>query len=56
MDIRTIAGVVAGAGLIGFAIISGSSGGFMMFVNAGGLMIVVGGTLAATAIACPPRS
>ena len=55
MDIGSILGILAGAGLIGFAILSGSSSGFAAFINAGGLMIVVGGTLAATAIAFPTK-
>jgi chemotaxis protein MotA len=48
MDIATVIGLVTGAGLILSAIIMGGSAG--MFVNVPGLMIVVGGTIAATLI------
>jgi len=54
MDIGTILGVVAGTGLIGYAMASGS-GGLGAFMDVGSLLIVVGGTLAAIAIAFPTK-
>ena len=48
MDIATIIGLLSGAGLILSAILMGGSAG--MFINIPGLMIVVGGTMAATLI------
>lgn len=54
MDIGTIFGVLAGTGLIGYAMASGSSG-LAAFVDVGSLLIVVGGTLAAVAIAFPTK-
>ena len=48
MDIATIIGVIFGLGIIAAAIVTGGEIG--TFVNAPGLMIVVGGTLAATLI------
>ncbi len=54
MDIGTLLGVVAGLGLIGFAMANGD-GGLMLFLNAPSVLIVGGGTLAATAIAFPTK-
>ncbi len=48
MDLATIIGVVAGIGLIVFAMLLGGS--LMSFVNIPGLAIVVGGTISATLI------
>ncbi len=48
MDIATLIGLVFGVGIIVGAIVTG--GDISTFVNAPGLMIVVGGTLAATLI------
>jgi len=48
MDLATIIGVIAGIGLILFAILLGGSLG--SFINPPGLAIVVGGTIAATLI------
>ncbi len=49
MDIGTIVGIVLGFGLIIGSIVMGSP--LMAFINIPGLLIVVGGTLAATLIA-----
>lgn len=51
MDIATIIGIIAGFGLIGVAIVLGGSPG--IFVNPPSIVIVVGGTLAATLINFP---
>ena len=51
MDIATILGIVSGVGLIFGAILSQGSGG--IFINTPGIMIVMGGTLAATLITFP---
>ncbi len=48
MDIATLVGIVAGFGLIITAMALGGS--LMAFVNVSGLVIVVGGTLAATLV------
>lgn len=51
MDIATIIGVVAGIGLIGWALQAG--GGIGMFLDVPSVMIVVGGTIASTLINFP---
>jgi len=51
MDISTIVGILSGIFFILFTIIAG--GGLSAFVNAGGIMITLGGTLAATLINYP---
>ena len=51
MDVATILGIVSGVGLIFGAILSQGNGG--MFINAPGIMIVLGGTLASTLITFP---
>ncbi len=51
MDLATIIGVFSGIGLIAYAILMGS--GFSIFINVPSMMIVVGGTLAASLIAYP---
>lgn len=48
MDLATIIGIVAGLGLIMFAMLLGGS--LLSFVNIPGFAIVVGGTLAATLV------
>ena len=53
MDLGSILGIVAGLGLIGYAIASG--GGAATFINVPSMLIVVGGTIAATAIAFPTK-
>lgn len=53
MDFGSIAGIIAGLGLIGYAIFSGGS--FSVFVNVPSLLIVAGGTMAATAVAFPTK-
>ena len=52
MDKGTLFGILAGSGLILIAIMSGSSG-LGAFMNLQGVLIVFGGTLAATAISFP---
>ncbi len=51
MDIATIIGVIAGIGAVIFSIMLGGS--LSWFVNKPGLMIVIGGTIAATLITFP---
>ena len=51
MDIATLLGIVGALGAIAAAILMG--GEFSMFVNAPGLMIVVGGTFAVTLMKFP---
>ena len=51
MDIATIFGIVFGSIVVGFAIYMG--GDFMTFVNGPSLLIVIGGTLAATVLRFP---
>ncbi len=53
MDLASILGLVAGAVLVLVAILMGSSIG--TFVNVPSVLVVVGGTIAATAIAFPGR-
>ena len=53
MDFATLLGLVAGVGIIGLAMVSG--GELSTFVNVPGLLIVVGGTIAATLIKFPLR-
>ena len=58
MDFGTLIGILLGSGLIGTAIIGVSTtlpDGPMTFVDSQSLMIVLGGTIAATAIAYPMR-
>ncbi len=58
MDFATILGILLGTGLIGTALVGVSATlprGVMTFVDAQSFMIVLGGTLAATAIAFPMR-
>ena len=54
MDIGTIFGVIAGMGLIGFAMATGD-GGIGQFINVPSALIVIGGTIAAIAIAFPTK-
>ncbi len=54
MDIATLFGMVTGTGLILYAMGSGD-GGIMLFWNLQSILIVVGGTFAATAIAFPTK-
>lgn len=51
MDFASIGGLVAGIGLILTAIIMGS--GIGAFIDVGSILIVIGGTIAATAVAFP---
>jgi len=51
MDIATIIGILFGSVVVGCAIFMG--GDFMLFVNAPSVMIVVGGTIAATVLRFP---
>ncbi len=51
MDLATILGVISGLGLIAYAILMGGS--FGIFINVPSMMIVFGGTLAASLIAYP---
>ncbi len=51
MDIATLAGIIAGIGLVLSSILMNS--GLGLFINAPSAMIVVGGTLAATLVAFP---
>jgi chemotaxis protein MotA len=51
LDIATIAGLVVGLTVVSLAILTGSD--FTIFVNLPGLLIVVGGTFAATMIKFP---
>ena len=51
MDIATIAGLIVGLTVVSLAILTGSD--FSIFVNTPGLLIVVGGTFAATMIKFP---
>ena len=51
MDIATIIGILFGSVVVGGAIFMG--GDFMLFVNAPSVMIVVGGTIAATVLRFP---
>lgn len=56
MDIATIVGIILGFGLVGTAMVQATvnlSGGVLTFVEPASLMIVLGGTIAATAIAFP---
>lgn len=56
MDIATIIGILLGVGLVGTAMVQATvnlSGGILTFVEPASLMIVLGGTIAATAIAFP---
>jgi len=58
MDFATLIGLLAGLGLIGYAVVGVSSAlpnGVMTFVDIQSLMIVLGGTIAATAIAFPMK-
>jgi chemotaxis protein MotA len=54
MDIGTLLGVIGGLVLIGFAMAIGD-GGIGQFVNVPSVLIVIGGTVAATAIAFPTK-
>ncbi len=51
MDIATLAGIIAGIGLVLSSILMNS--GLGLFINAPSAMIVIGGTLAATLVAFP---
>ncbi|GAB4333926.1 MAG: MotA/TolQ/ExbB proton channel family protein [Calditrichia bacterium] len=51
MDLATIIGIFSGLGLIGYAILS--NGDFSIFIDIPSMMIVGGGTIAATLIAYP---
>ena len=51
LDFATLIGLVFGAGIIAFAMLSCAD--FAVFVNVPGLMIVLGGTFAATLIKFP---
>lgn len=53
MDIGSLAGLLAGTGLVVASMLMG--GGLGMFVNVPSLLIVVGGTFAATAVAFPGK-
>jgi len=58
MDFATIIGLLFGSGLIGYAVYGVSltlPNGVMTFVDAQSLMIVLGGTIAATAMAFPVK-
>lgn len=55
MDFATIIGTLGGMALIFLAIITGSDEGITTFVNLPSMLIVGGGTVAATAIAFPTR-
>ncbi len=58
MDFATLIGLLLGVGLIGYAVVGVSSAlpkGVMTFVDIQSLMIVLGGTIAATAIAFPVK-
>jgi len=58
MDFATIIGLLFGSGLIGYAVFGVSKvlpNGVMTFVDAQSLMIVLGGTIAATAMAFPVK-
>ena len=54
MDFGTLLGALVGLVLIGFAMATGD-GGLILFVNLPSALIVIGGTLAATAIAFPTK-
>jgi chemotaxis protein MotA len=54
VDKGTLFGILAGTGLILLAILTGSSG-IAAFINPQGVLIVIGGTLAATAISFPTK-
>jgi chemotaxis protein MotA len=54
LDKGTVFGIVAGSGLILLAILTGSSG-IAAFFNPPGVLIVLGGTLAATAVSFPTK-
>lgn len=51
MDLATIIGIVLGSIIVGIAIFMG--GNFMTFVNAPSILIVIGGTIAATVLRFP---
>lgn len=51
MDLNTVVGFMLGLGLMGFALVEG--GLLSTFINAHGILIVVGGTIAATLINTP---
>ncbi len=56
MDIATIIGIILGIGLVGTAMVQATlnlAQGVLTFVEPGSLMIVLGGTIAATATAFP---
>lgn len=55
MDFATIIGTLCGMALILLAIITGSDEGITTFINLPSVLIVGGGTVAATAIAFPTR-
>jgi chemotaxis protein MotA len=55
MDTMTLLGALGGIVLIGLAIGSGSNGDLILFLNAPAMLIVFGGTVAATMIAFPSR-
>lgn len=58
MDFATLIGLALGVGLIGYAVVGVSAAlpqGVMTFVDIQSLMIVLGGTIAATAIAFPVK-
>ncbi len=58
MDFATLIGLLFGSGLIGYAVFGVSKvlpNGVMTFVDAQSLMIVLGGTIAATAMAFPVK-
>ncbi len=54
MDIGTIGGIVAGLGLVAWGILSGGVG-FGAYVDPASIIIVVGGTFAATFVAYPMK-
>lgn len=53
MDIGSLVGLLAGSGLVVASMLMG--GGLGMFINIPSILIVVGGTIAATAIAFPGK-
>ena len=54
MDIATIAGIIAGSLVVGYAILSGGDVG--TFVNVPSMLIVIGGGFAATVIRFPLKN
>ena len=55
MDLGTIIGLIAGIGIIVVGIIQGS-GDLIWFYNLNSILIVVGGTIAATMVALPLKA